>query len=347
MRILAATTVRNEGPYLLEWIAWHRLLGVTDFLFHSNDCDDGSDRLLDLLAEHGVIRHETHQPPPDKSVQWSALRAAWRHDLRKSTDWMLISDLDEFPVIHVGEGRFADLMAALPEGCDAVALPWRLFGSNAQIEISGRPVTQEFTRSTPAVMHHPIAATFFKSLFRPAAFRAQGVHRPRHRPETEPVWADGSGRPLAGLIAGNDKRLSLISTRDYRRLVELHHYSLRSAQGFIVKSDRGLPNRTNKPIDLSYWVARNFNTEENTSALRLGPRLNAEISTLMALPGVAELHQAALDWHRARFDELVLTPEGFDLYAHILLAQDSAVMPIDKQDDLLRLFPKLQRGSDL
>ena len=122
MKILSASTVRNEGPYLLEWIAWHQVLGVTDFLVYSNDCDDGSDLLLNRLAEHGVLVHETHQPQPDRSIQWSALSAAWKHPLRKAADWMLISDLDEFPVIHTGEGRLTDLIGSLSDiqacGCD-------------------------------------------------------------------------------------------------------------------------------------------------------------------------------------------------------------------------------------
>lgn len=345
MRILAATTVRNEGPYLLEWIAWHQMLGVTDFLFHSNDCNDGTDQLLDALAGQGVLRHEQHQPPPDKSVQWSALRAAWRHDLRKAVDWMLISDLDEFPVIHSGAGRFADLIAALPSGSDGVVLPWRLFGANRQVEISGRPVTQDFTRSAPPEVNHPIAATFFKSLFRPASFRAPGVHRPRHRDGTAPVWVDGSGRALPPEIAGNDKRLSLIGVRDGRDLAELHHYSLRSAQAFIVKSDRGLPNRAIKRIDLGYWIERNFNTEENHAALRHAAELESGIAELRALPGIADLHEAALNWHRARFAELVTTPEAYDLYSDTLLAENSAVLSPIMQDRLLRQFGRLQTGG--
>lgn len=345
MRILAATIVRNEGPYLLEWIAWHRLLGVTDFLFHSNDCDDGTDRLLDVLAGHGIVQHEPHHPLPGKSVQWGALRAAWRHDLRKVAEWMLISDIDEFPVIHAGAGRIADLLAKLPDNSDAVALPWRLFGSAGRIAISGQPVTQEFIRSAPSEMHFPVAATFFKSLFRPAAFRAAGVHRPRHRDGIVPLWVDGSGRPLPPDIATNDKRLSLIGTDDGRRLVDLHHYSLRSAQGFIVKADRGLPNRSVKRIDLGYWAERNFNTEENRAALRWGPQLGAEIAALRALPGVAALDQAALEWHRSRFDALCRTPEAYDLYTDVLLSQGSAGLPLPLQDQLLRQFSMLQRND--
>lgn len=343
MRILVATSVRNEGPYLLEWIAWHRLLGVTDFLFYSNDCDDGTDRLLNLLADHGVIRHEAHQPPEGKSIQWSALRAAWKHDLRKAADWMLISDVDEFPVIHAGDGRLADLLGALPPGTDAVTLPWRLFGANERIEISGAPVTSEFTRSAPPVLLHPIAATFFKSLFRPAAFGSAGVHRPRNRKDGAPNWADGAGRPLPATIAQNDKRMSLIGVEGARNLVEMHHYSLRSAQAFIVKADRGLPNRMVKRIDLGYWIERNFNSEENLSAQRLAPQLTTEIAALKALPDVAELHEDTLRWHRARFAELLKTPEGYDLYSDILMARDSAALPLPLQQQLLRQFGQITK----
>ncbi len=46
--------MRNEGPYILEWLAHHRAIGVRDALIYSNDCDDGSDALLDLLAGAGM-----------------------------------------------------------------------------------------------------------------------------------------------------------------------------------------------------------------------------------------------------------------------------------------------------
>jgi len=49
MRVLCVTCIRDEGPYILDWLAHHRTLGITDFLVFSNDCSDGSDQLLDAL----------------------------------------------------------------------------------------------------------------------------------------------------------------------------------------------------------------------------------------------------------------------------------------------------------
>ena len=39
----------------------------------------------------------------------------------KDADWIIHSDIDEFLNIHVGDGRIADLIAALPD-VDAIAL---------------------------------------------------------------------------------------------------------------------------------------------------------------------------------------------------------------------------------
>ena len=75
LTITAITCVKDEGPFLLEWIAYHRLIGVTDFLIYSNDCSDGTAELLDALAAKGGL---THLPNPAKgrNYQMEALKHA-------------------------------------------------------------------------------------------------------------------------------------------------------------------------------------------------------------------------------------------------------------------------------
>ena len=48
---------RNEGPYILEWIAHHRLLGIEAIYICDNLSDDGSTELLAALDWAGVITH--------------------------------------------------------------------------------------------------------------------------------------------------------------------------------------------------------------------------------------------------------------------------------------------------
>ncbi len=52
---LIITCMKNEAPFILEWVAYHRSIGFTDFLVFTNDCDDGTVELLDTLAKHDVL----------------------------------------------------------------------------------------------------------------------------------------------------------------------------------------------------------------------------------------------------------------------------------------------------
>ena len=65
MKITAVTTPKNEGAFLLEWIAYHKLIGFTDIVILSNDCEDGSAIMLDHLSKPGEITHVRNDGPYD------------------------------------------------------------------------------------------------------------------------------------------------------------------------------------------------------------------------------------------------------------------------------------------
>lgn len=342
MRVLSVTSVRNEGPYLLEWIAHHRAAGVTDFLVYSNDCDDGTDLILDGLQNAGVLTHVPHQKQPKKSIQWQALKSAWKHPLRKKADWVLVSDVDEYLNIHTKGHTISDLLGAVPDQADGVILPWRLFGHNDVLDIEDRPVTEQFTRAIPPDTAYPVSAGFFKTLFRTKGpFNQLGVHRPQQKTgphATSPTFVDGSGKPLPASFADNTKRLSLFMISNGRSMVELNHYAIRSAAAFLVKSARGLPNRAHKKVDLAYWVERNFNTVEDHSIKKMSGATEVALEELRQIDGIAELHSKAVAWHQNRFRELVREEDYHQLLTQILTASGSAVLPQGLQRQLVRWY---------
>lgn len=342
MRILSVTTMRNEGPYILEWLAHHIGAGVSDFLVYSNDCEDGTDEMLALLDRAGILTHVPQVLKPGKSIQWQALQAAWKHDVRKDVDWVLVSDVDEFLNIHVGNHGIADLLDAVPEKTDAVVIPWRLFGHNGRRSFDDEPVTQQFTASIPGDALYPPAASFFKTLFRAKGpFNQLGVHRPKQKPPEKaglPVMVDGSGDRLPWEFAATPQRISLYDISNGRSLVEMNHYAIRSAAAFLIKRARGLPNRSGKKVDLSYWVERNFNTEENTSIHVMSDATQGALDRLRAVPGVAELHDRAVQWHKNKFEELVLDPDEHMLLARMLIAGSSEIPPRDMERQLVHWY---------
>ena len=334
MRILAVTTLRNEAPYIVEWVAHMRAIGVTDLLVYTNDCDDGTDALLAVLAKQGVLHHIVQQVPKGTSTQWQALKAAWTHPLRKSCDWAVACDVDEFINVHLGEGSLHDLIAAVPDQTDAIAMPWRLFGNAGIDRFEDRPITEQFQQAIPADAMFPIAATFFKTLFKPAGpFNGFGVHRPKQKDAAKhprPYWIAYDMEQDATLLGQMPHLMSLVGIARGVRSFECNHYSLRLAQSFLMKHARGLPNRSSKPIDLAYWVQRNFNTEHNPSIDRSRRARIAEMQCLLALKDVAQAHQAGVEHHQNRIAHILGQPEGYELYCDILLAAEGLSYRITK-----------------
>lgn len=350
MRILSVTSVRNEGPYLLEWIAHHKAAGITDFVIYSNDCDDGTDKMLNTLHQAGIVTHIPHEREGKKSIQWQAFKAAWKLPIRKEVDWILVSDVDEFLNIHVEGHDIPTLISKVPEKTDGIIIPWRLYGHAGVVGIEDAPVTEQFTRAISSETNYPVAAGMFKTLFRTKGpFNQLGVHRPKQRPEDRaglPCFVDGSGVALPEAFAKNQGRLSLFGYSTGRALVEMNHYAVRSAAAFLLKRDRGLPNRAHKPVDLAYWVERNFNTVEDRSIRAMRPATEKVLKELLRIEGLKQLHDAAVLWHRNRFAEMVREPEHHQLLTQILTAGGSTVLPEKLQHQLVRWYQETLKSGD-
>lgn len=338
MRALAILTVKNEAAFLLEWLAHHRAVGFTDFLVFSNDCTDGTDAMLNRLAALGHLTHLRNPGPWREGPQWAALKAADRHPLKAAADWVLFCDIDEFVNIHVGDGTLGALFAALP-AASAIALTWRLFGNCDVVDFVDAPVTGQFTRAAPPGMLWPWRASLMKTLFRnDGAYGKLGVHRPR-APVAERMaaqrWFDGSGRELPRLY--HKQRLFTPLGENPWQMVQLNHYALGAMQSYVLKCDRGRANREAATFDLSYWVERNFCTEEDRTIARYSARTAAGLAELSADPQLNALHRAGVQWRQERFAALMLEEEFRALFGRLMLAPPSRPLPAPLAERMRRL----------
>jgi hypothetical protein len=307
MKITAVTCVKNEGPFLLEWIAFNRVIGVTDFLFYSNDCSDATDVLLDRLQDHGIVAHLTN-PATNRKYQMQALKDARRHPLIKKADWVWVADVDEFLNIQVGDHT----IPALIEACgnpQAISATFQFMANDGVDAFENAPVITQFLRSHNPDIWCAETAVEVKSLVRsdfPLSYF--GAHRPFHDEEKEqPPWTDGSGRPVITPFrkCANKRRIRAYPAKGARAFVTLNHYALRSLDSYLVKNDRGDVNREHRAFDDTYWRERNDNTYFDDSILCYEGELRAEIKRLKALPGISDLHDEAVRLHRAKRDELL------------------------------------------
>ena len=325
MKILAVLTIRNECAFLLDWIAHHRAAGITDFLVFSNNCQDGSDLMLDRLVELGEITHIRNDGPHDRGgIQFGALKRADKTEAVRNADWIVTLDIDEFINVHAGEHRVTDLIAALPDAT-AITLTWRLFGNAGVVAYTDAPVTETFTRCAPEVMYWPWRSAMFKTLYRnDGIYQKLGVHRPRSPDKarlSKARWFDCEGRELDEQF--KLRRLFSNYGRPNYGLAQLNHYPLGAMESFVLKSDRGRAVHSDDKLGADYWVDRNFNTDEDRSILALAPARNAELDRLRADPELAELHNSAVRWRKDRFVDLMEQEPNRALFARLQMTPPS------------------------
>ena len=65
--------MKNEGPYIVEWVAYHRAIGIDNFVIYTNGCEDGTDEILQRLQALGVVQFRDYNEWRGNSPQQFAL----------------------------------------------------------------------------------------------------------------------------------------------------------------------------------------------------------------------------------------------------------------------------------
>ena len=306
--ICAIASARNEGPYLLEWIAYHRAIGVESIFLYTNNNSDGSDELLSALAKSRVIVWMQNELAPGCAAQ----AKAYGHALGVLPDtldyrWALVIDLDEFFVFN------PDLFRSLPEyiswqeqqPVDAIALNWAVVGSGGQINWRDEPVTKRFTTQLGT-------APLVKTMFRPRKFMHSTPHHPTAYRRTNTIFLNSDREAHVYTDSGDPA----VSDSPRANCAWVNHYFFKSVEEFLWKFSRNrgdqpmVPELTSAALPRDFvesFVAQHLNTNGTTSdaVQRCVPDLNLRMLELMTLPGVASAQAAIRDGFRAKLDSLV------------------------------------------
>ena len=260
LRLGVVVIVKDEAPYIEEWLGYHHALGVQHFFIYDNGSTDGLPELMERWINHGLVTLLTW-PLPGGQID------AYSHALRffgPSFDWLAYFDVDEF-VVPLVDDDIPTLLARWPDAAD-VRIPRVDFGFSGHREAPKLLSIEAYTERANVFGRDPAKPPRVKTVVQPRGISAVGIHTATVA--DAPISADGDPVPTRTVGKG------------CHGFVQLNHYYTRSFEEFEAKRFRGSGTgriaRPGIPFDLP-----SEGTDE--SALRFVERTRAMLERMHSL----------------------------------------------------------------
>lgn len=147
MTLGICTIQRNRAPWILEWCAFHYLMGFRKFYFFMHRCTDNSEQILQHLQQKIDIKTfvlgEDVQRPQLQAYQY----AYQQHG--SEVDWMAFIDGDEF-LFPTRANNLNDAITKIDDGAmSGIGAYWSCFGSSKFILEPQGLVTENYRYRAP------------------------------------------------------------------------------------------------------------------------------------------------------------------------------------------------------
>jgi hypothetical protein len=148
--------VRDEAPYIREWIEFHRLVGVEQFYIYDDGSTDDTVEILHSI-EHGDIairpwgfghtefrcREECTYRDTPQITAFNHCVHNYHHECR----WCAFVDVDEY-LYHATKDNLAEALYDY-EDVDALAIHWLTFGTSGHLTMPPGLTIENYTHRGP------------------------------------------------------------------------------------------------------------------------------------------------------------------------------------------------------
>ncbi len=143
MKLAITSIQRNRGKWVVEWLAFHMLMGFERFCIYAHKTDDGmTETLLRLARAYDIRVHQMSDEDRPQLVAYQHAYNAYADDV----DWMAFIDGDEF--LHpTAVPTMAEALQAFESApISALGINWLCYGSNGHVEDPNGLVMQDYPR---------------------------------------------------------------------------------------------------------------------------------------------------------------------------------------------------------
>lgn len=291
------TCVKNEGPFVLEFVAHHLVIGFNRIMIASNDCTDGTDDLLAALHSAGFVQHLDQVVAEGEIPQHAGYKKLRARFGLNGVEWLMVLDVDEF--LHVslagnsGYGTVQDLTRAAPPDIDIIALNALTFGPNLDAQWQPGRVCAQFTHRFQK-KHSRNAMV--KSLTRtPARFRGNHNHHMMGFTQTHPLHVmrgDGSQFALDHSVPLWKSLRTLKPSDTCQNWAHYNHYAVKTYDSFALRRARGRGAKAANAQDMvrhndDYFVAHIGASIFDDTISIYGAAVQAKMAQMLAVPAIA------------------------------------------------------------
>ena len=245
-----AAIMKNEKPYLKEWLEYHRLVGVEHFYLCDNDSTDNTKEYLAPYIKSGLI---TYIEMSGKNKQLACYEKVVSEH-KKETSWLAFIDLDEY-MVPLQTDTMTSFLKEFNDVSE-VSLHWLNYGNSGAFKRPAGLMTEFFT-SHGRFLNHTV-----KSIVRPDSVTGFKAFGSNHYVQVKGASVNEYKKPVNFML---NMQISADKAR-------INHYITKSFAEFLYKKSRGHPEGT--PLDFSYYFFHNENDIKNdTTMSRFLPRL--------------------------------------------------------------------------
>jgi glycosyltransferase involved in cell wall biosynthesis len=220
--LVVVATVKNEAPYIYEWLSYHHNIGVDRFYIYNNGSTDNT---LDVIRAWPYSSLVTVFEWPGSGVQLDAYCDMIEQN-RHVAEWCAFIDVDEF-LCPTADRSVPDILRGLPGDCTGLYVHWMFFGSSGYQSRPSGLVTDTFIRrGWDDFEPNGIGKTIVRLQY---ASGPLGVHVV----QSNGRLVNDSGQELDQANAG------YYATNRSHRLLSLNHYFTKSLEEWRVRRRRG------------------------------------------------------------------------------------------------------------
>ncbi len=260
--------MKNEAPYLIEWLEFHKLVGVERFYLYNNNSTDNTLDLIQPYVQSGeVILHD-----------WPVIPGqipAYEHCLARysnESDWMAFIDLDEF-LFPTEQDNLKDVLKEFEQAA-AVGVNMLYFGSSYHEYKPDALQTESYTKRSDNEFY---GNRYIKSIVRP-----EQVLRPNC-----PHFFITSD-PERGVLTENQEILGgSVADRVSINKLRINHYYTRSRQEMKEKLMRGDAIFVQKNWEVIQ--SRDRNELEDLTIQRFVPQLRKAVDSAISRSKIAQV----------------------------------------------------------